>query len=116
MAGQRERDAALNRVSRVRAMTIVGAGVLTAAFAALVSAAAPGRTLGVKVSVGSRTALASRMTERPAARTMPPLASPSQLGLQSPDRAPQAALSAPPAQAQPQPQTAPPPAAVSGGS
>jgi hypothetical protein len=116
MQGQRLREAALGRVSRARAVTIVGAGTLTAALAALVSAVAPGRTLGAKVPVGSGTVLARGKTPRTPAPTMPPLASPSQLGLQSPDGAPQAAPAAPAAQAQPQPQAAPEPAPVSGGS
>lgn len=118
MAGQRERDAALDRVSRVRRRIGLGAGALVAGFAAFVSATAPGRTLGAKVPVGSETVPAGRTTGRSASLTMPPLASPSQLGLQSPEGVPQAAPTAPPAQAQPQPQAAPAPqpAPVSGGS
>ena len=116
MAAQHEREAALGRVSRVRAMTVVGAGAVTAAFAGLVSAVAPGHTLGAKVSAGSGTVLARPVTGRATARRLPALASPSQLGLQSPHGAPQAAPSAPPAQAQPQAAPAPQPAPVSGGS
>jgi hypothetical protein len=118
MAAQRERDAALDRVNRVRGMTIVGAGALTAAVAALVSAAAPGRTLGAKAPVGTGTVLAPHTTGRVASRRMPPLASPSQLGLESPGSVPQAAPTAPPAQVQPPaaPAPAPQPAPVSGGS
>jgi hypothetical protein len=113
MAAQRARDATLRRVSRVRAMTILGAGGLTVALAAFVSAVAPGRTLGAKVSVGLGTVTAGRTTTPTASRTLPPLASPSQLGLQSPDGAPQAAPSPAP---QPQAAPAPQPAPVSGGS
>jgi hypothetical protein len=115
MAAQRARDATLGRVSHVRRMTILGAGGLTVALAAFVSAAAPGRTLGAKVPVGSGTVTARRTTAPTASRTLPPLASPSQLGLQSPDGAPQAAPSAA-AQPQAAPAPAPQPAPVSGGS
>lgn len=102
-------------------MTILGAGALTAALAAVVSAIAPGRTLGAKTPVGAGTVLASRSTAGAAAPTMPRPASASQLGLQPPGSAPQAAP-APQPQApasQPQQQAAPAqsqPAPVSGGS
>ncbi len=115
LAAQRARDAALDRVSRVRGMTILGAGALTAAFAAVVSAVAPGHTLGAKLPASAPTVVA-RQTPGTGSPKMPPLASPSQLGLQSPGGAPQAApQTAQPAQAQQQ--AAPPqPAPVSGGS
>ena len=45
---QLERDAALQRVSRARRWLILAAGALSAAFAALVSAIAPGHSLGVR--------------------------------------------------------------------
>jgi len=123
-AAQRDRDAALTRVSRVRRITIVGAGALTAALAAVVSAVAPGRSLGAKTPVHAPTVVVRQARARTI--RMPPLASPNQLGLQAPGAAPQAApqtqtqaqtqASAPPAQAQPQQQAAPQPAPVSGGS
>src|SRR5438270_399416 len=83
-----ERDAALTRVSRTRRWLILAAAALTAGFAALVSAVAPGRTLRSKHAVALRTS-----PVRPAAPrrlTMPPLAKPGQLGLQGPAQAPQA--------------------------
>src|SRR5947209_4303075 len=83
---QRQRDEAFRRVSRVRRMTIIGAGALTAAAAAAVSAAAPGHTLGARqtqaVASGSSTAQPGSTSRRP---RMPPLASAGSLGLQSSD-------------------------------
>jgi hypothetical protein len=117
-AAQRERDAALDRVSRVRGVTIFGAGALAAALAAVVSAVAPGRSLGAKVPVRSHAVLAKRTPVRTASARMPPLASPSQLGLQGPAGAPQSAPPAQPSSPAPAPaQAAPAPAPpVSGGS
>ncbi len=90
---QRARDQALRRVARVRGMTIVGAGALTAAFAGLVSAVAPGRTLGARTKVATVTRTAGPASRRSSAVAlrMPPLASASQLGLQPPGAAPQSA-------------------------
>lgn len=117
VAAQRGRDAALLRVSRLRRATIIGAGALTAALAAVVSAVAPGRSLGAKASVSARTAVARPTRPQTGSPKMPPLANPSGLGLQAPGAAPQAA---PQTQPQPQPQAAPAPtqqsAPVSGGS
>jgi hypothetical protein len=106
-----ERDAALDRLGRARRWIIVAAAALTAGFAALVSAVAPGRSLG-----HTRTPAAPRQTAA-AAAVMPPVASPSELGLQGPNEAPAPAQSTPAPQAAPQPQPVPQPApAVSGGS
>jgi hypothetical protein len=90
-AAQRTRDAAFARISRVRRRVIIGAGAATAAVAGLVSAVAHGRTLSTKGTHGAPAA------SRPAPRSsgvatvaqMPPLASPSQLGLSGPGSAPQ---------------------------
>jgi hypothetical protein len=85
---QLERDAALSRLSRTRRWVIAGAAALTAGFAALVSALAPGRTLGARAeawTLSSTPATPARSVAR-----MPPLASPSALGLQGPSQAPQA--------------------------
>lgn len=86
---QLERDAALERVSRARRWVIAAAAALTAAFAALVSTVAPGRTLGARAqarTLGSTRTLAQVVTST----RMPPLASPGDLGLQGPSQAPQA--------------------------
>jgi F0F1-type ATP synthase membrane subunit c/vacuolar-type H+-ATPase subunit K len=87
---QRARDQALRRVLRVRRLTIIGAGALTAGLAGLVSAVAPGRSLGARTKVAAATRTA-KPVRRPstAGLRMPPLASPSQLGLQAPGAAPQ---------------------------
>ena len=113
---QVERDAALDRVARTRRWMIAGAAALTAAFAALVSVVAPGRTSTARAH-GNRTA-DSRTSTPASSAQMPPLASPSQLGLQGPDQPPEAASVPPQAPSNPS-QTAPAPAtapAVSGGS
>lgn len=127
---QRERDAALSRVSRVRRLTVFGAGALTAALAAVVSAAA-GRTLGAKTPLTTHPLVAKRTRGSTALPKMPPLASPRALGLRAPSSAPQAApqtqtqAPAPQTQTQTQPAApapqpvapaAPQPAPVSGGS
>jgi hypothetical protein len=108
IAAQRNREAAFARISRVRGASILGAGALTAAVAAVVSAVAPGHSLGAKAR--GRTAVASTKTT-PAARVnagsssrLPPLASAGQLGLQAPSSAPQSDPSQPSAPA-PQPST-----------
>jgi hypothetical protein len=121
---QLERDAALARVNRVRRWTFVGAAGLTAGVAALVSAVAPGRSLGAKTRLAEEVAL--RQVPRTSSRPqMPPLASAGELGLQGPSSSPQAAQAqtqAPtqdPSQAAQTPAPAPasvPAPAVSGGS
>ena len=105
---QLQRDAALRRVSRVRRGVLIGAAGLTGAVAAVVSAVAPGRSLGAK----SRSAahVATKATSRPRTKshaTMPPLASAGALGLQGPSEAPQPA----PAPSQPSQPSAPQPSA-----
>ncbi len=88
-----ERDAAFSRVSRVRGWTIAGAAALTGAGAALVAATAPGHTVRAR----TRT-VASSATPRSAAAPakLPPLASPTQLGLQGPGQAPGSSSSSDP--------------------
>jgi hypothetical protein len=119
---RRQRDAAIRRVSRVRGMTIVGAGALTAAVAAGVAAAAPGHTLGA-THTHTATTPSSPSTTSPLHRLrMPALADPARLGLPSGNEnspapnapAPQAAPPAPQAAPQPAP-AAPQPAPASGG-
>ena len=97
-----QRDAALMRVGRARRLLIGGAAGLTAAIAYFVSSIAPGRAYSGSKHAG--TAPLTAVTLR--SSTMPPLASPAQLGLQSPDQAPQAA---------PAPPSPPPPAPSSAG-
>jgi hypothetical protein len=126
------RDAALARVSRTRGWVIAGAAALTAGFAGLVSAVAPGRTLSKNTAAGAQTASASAPTasSSSAIPQMPPPANPSDLGLQGPNQVPSSpndpqSQSAPP-QPQPQPDPSqaapapapapPPPPVVSGGS
>jgi hypothetical protein len=115
---QQDRDAALRRVARVRGMTIAGAGALTAALAGVVSAVAPGRTLGAKPTAPASIATVKRRQTSSTAR-MPPLASAGQLGLQAPGSAPQSApgpQTTPAPQAQPTvPAPAPAPVAPSSG-
>ena len=92
-AAQRNREAALARISRVRGLVIVGAGALTAAVAGVVSAVAPGRTLGAKEPARGSTPV-GRVAKAAVPSTqarMPPLASPRQLGLQAPGSPPQSA-------------------------
>ena len=138
------RDAALQRVGRTRRWVIAGTAVLTAGFAALVSAVAPGRSLASKAqprteastatasgtgSTGTGSAGTGSTRSGSAIPSMPPPAGAGSLGLQGPDQAPsvpqqsqpQSDPSAPqsaPSQAQPQSAPAPAPAApaVSGGS
>lgn len=126
------RDAALARVSRARRWVIAGAAALTAGLAALMSAVAPGRSLAPKTPTGAANASASSATSSggSAIPRMPALASPSDLGLQSPGQGPSPDQSQPqdsqpqsqPQDTQPQPAPAPVPAAppsggvVSGGS
>lgn len=91
---QLERDAALDRVGRTRRGLILATAALTAAFAAVVSAVAPGRTLAAHRQAGSTTPGAAPVRSAPpsiTAERMPPLASASDLGLQGPSQAPQPA-------------------------
>lgn len=118
-AAQRLREDAFARISRVRGLAIIAAGALTAVIAGVVSAVAPGHTLGSKKAVHAAAAHSSVRT-RIAAR-MPPLATPGELGLQGPGAAPQSVpqpQSAAPQQAAPSPSPAAssPSPAVSGGS
>jgi hypothetical protein len=102
---QLERDAALTRIVRARRWVIAGAAALTAGFAALVSAIAPGRTVGSRGQaqvLGSTRASVHRAT----ATQMPALASAGDLGLQGASQAPQSAPAA--AQASPDPSQAAP--------
>jgi hypothetical protein len=85
------RDAALGRVKRTRRWVIGGTAGVTAGFAVLVAAVAPGRTSGSNVQSSSRTAqvgsASSGSTSEP---QLPTVASPGSLGLSSPDQAPTA--------------------------
>jgi hypothetical protein len=87
---QLERDAAIARISRTRRWLIVAAAALTAGFAALISAVAPGRSFAAH----SAKAAASRArpvtaSARPTAK-LPPLEGAQALGLGGPAQAPQA--------------------------
>ena len=114
------RDAALARVSRTRRWIIAGAAALTAGFAALVSAVAPGRSLASKSPAGTEVASTSggsatgSGSSSSAVPKLPPAANPDSLGLQGPSQAPQPvpspSQSSPPAQSTP-PASAPQPAA-----
>lgn len=125
-SAQQAREAALSRLTRVRGLTIIAAGALTAAVAGVVSAAS-GRTLGHHAV---RTAAVTPRAATTSSAKLPPLASARQLGLGRPDNAPQpqdqGSTAPQPVQPQPvqpqtvtpqpvQPQSAPAPA-VSGGS
>lgn len=119
-----DRDATLARIGYARRWLIAGAAGLTAGLAAFVSATAHGRTLkkGTVVAVPSRNSGSSSTAVQ-----MPPLASPTSLGLQGPVENPQPPSSgsgqsqgSSPSQSQAAPTPAPSPsssgAAVSGGS
>jgi hypothetical protein len=107
---RRQRDAALERLRSTRRWLIVAAAALTAAFAALVSAVAPGKTLAAKRVSGLSAGSSGRL---------PPLASPSSLGLGGggSDQPPQPPATAPSAPEPSAPAPAPPSAgpAPSGG-
>jgi len=119
-AAQQNRDAALRRIGRARVWLIAAAGALTAAIAGLVSAVAPGKTLGAKRGIPA-IPVASTGGSAASSTALPPLATPAQLGLQGPGEAPQAAPTpqidpsqvAPPAQ--PDPTQVAPSAGYSGG-
>lgn len=111
---------------------LAGAAALTAAFAALASVLLPGKSLGAKTGVAAPAASLATTGSTSGTPQLPAPAGPAQLGLGSPNQAPQAAPSdsspqgsAPqgsaPQQAAPQPAPAPAPssgggAVVSGGS
>lgn len=84
------RDAALARVRRTRRWVIAGSAALTAGLAALVSAAAPGRTLGPasQVRTGASAAGSQSRGSSSAVPKLPALANPSELGLRAPGQAP----------------------------
>ena len=89
-----ERDEALGRVSRARRWLILAAAALSAGVAALVSAISPGHTLGAKaqaqtLGTASGTGSSSAAAQNTGSATMPPLASPGDLGLQGPGQNPQ---------------------------
>jgi hypothetical protein len=77
-----QRDAALGRIARTRRWLIAGAAGLTAAFAALVSAVAPGHSLAARHASGTESGSTSP-------DQLPPLANPSSLGLQGPSSPPE---------------------------
>jgi hypothetical protein len=115
-AAQHARDAAFRRIIRVRGASVIGAGALTAVVAAVVSAVAPGHTLGAK----ARARVAQTTPTQPAAASassskLPPLAKPGQLGLAGPGGAPQS-VPAPSQPAASQPSAPVPSAPISGGS
>ena len=96
------RDAALARVRRTRRWVIAGTAALTAGFAGLVAALAPGRSLASKSPAATEVASASGKTAtgtRSASSVpqLPPAATPDSLGLQGglqgPSQPPQAASS-----------------------
>src|ERR1700751_2981819 len=64
------RDAAILRVGRTRRWVIAGAAALTAGFAALVSAVAPGKSLASKSPRATRTTACARAASS-AAATIP---------------------------------------------
>jgi hypothetical protein len=121
------RDVALHRVAQTRRWLITGAAGLAAGLAALAASATPGRSQTSKGQspAAGRTLVGPSVTST---TQLPPLASPSELGLQPPGQAPASvapnvtpapAQPASPAQAAPAPQPASPApsgAAVSGGS
>ncbi|MBV9804908.1 MAG: hypothetical protein JO130_17035 [Solirubrobacterales bacterium] len=88
------RDAALDRVTRTRRWVIAGAALLTAGFAGLVAAVAPGRSLGKShaatesASAATASAGSARSSPSSAIPKMPPPASAGDLGLQAPNNAP----------------------------
>jgi hypothetical protein len=125
------RDAALTRVSHTRKLVYAGAAALTGGLAWLAATAAPGHTLGTSAQARSTPLTPpSSSGSSAASQTLPPLASPSDLGLQGPSSAPSASQApadqsqqsqAPADQsqvapAQSDPQAAAPAPVVSGGS
>jgi hypothetical protein len=96
---QLERNAALQRVTRTRRFVIGGAAALSAGIAALVSAIAPGHSLGANKAVAGGTegssSNASTARASVAPKKMPPLAKPSDLGLSGPPSGPTPSTQAP---------------------
>jgi hypothetical protein len=90
-----DRDAALARIRRVRGWTIVAAAALSAGLTGLVSAIAPGKSLGaakhLTTSVARRAHPHYMKTPLPA---LPPLASAASLGLVPPGSPPGSSSSA----------------------
>jgi hypothetical protein len=87
------RDAAISRVGNTRKLVAVGAAGLTAGLAWLAASAAPGRTIGTTGqarSSGVTPAPSSSSSSSVSSQQLPPLASPGDLGLQSPGQAPSA--------------------------
>jgi hypothetical protein len=83
------RDAALVRVRRTRRWVILSTAALTAGFAALVSAVAPGRSLAAKTSsAGTASSANASVSGSSAIPAMPPAANGAALGLQGPSQAP----------------------------
>jgi hypothetical protein len=121
IAAQHKREAAFARIARVRGASVLGAGALTAAVAAVVSAVAPGHSLGAKTRgrtavASTQAAPASPVTAASSSR-LPPLASAGQLGLSGPGSAPQSAPAQPSAPVQQSaPATSSPGPVASGGS
>jgi hypothetical protein len=89
------RDAALRRLRRTRRWVIAGTAALTAGFAALVSAVAPGRSVASKsavrteASTGASSSSSSARIASSAIPQLPPAANPDSLGLQGPSQPPQ---------------------------
>ena len=95
------RDAALSRVSHTRKLVYAGAAALTGGIAWLAATAAPGRTIGTRPPARSAGVTAAPSSgSNSAGQTLPPLASPSELGLQGPSSTPNAPSQAPADQSQ----------------
>ena len=102
---RRARDATLSRLVRTRRGVFLSAAALTAAVAAYISSAAPGRS-----ATSTARATPTGSSASVSSKTMPPLASPQSLGLAGGGDDQQAA----PAPAPPAPSAAAPPADSSG--
>jgi hypothetical protein len=112
------RDAALARIRRTRRWVIAGAAALTAGFAALVAAVAPGKSLAPKspVQTEASTGSSSARTASSTIPELPPAANPDTLGLQGsssqsqsgPSQAQSSAPTQPTQPAQPTPPASPP--------
>jgi hypothetical protein len=91
-SAQYERDAALIRIGRARRWAVAGAAGLTAAFAAVVTALAPGRSSAHAAEVRTGSAATSTSAVKPGTTAqLPPLENAARLGLQAPGQPPQAA-------------------------
>jgi hypothetical protein len=80
-AAQVDRDQALIRVSRTRRLVLGAATALTAGIAALVSAVAPGKTSASTAGHSVRSAAPGFRASAASSNRMPPLATPTELGL-----------------------------------